>query len=104
MKSVLNTLHPKTFIVSVTMGHSFDLPILELALKSFDFPFVGVIGSESKKNVLIKNLENLQVPSEKLKKLRCPLGESFGNNTPFEIALSIVAQLIRERDNLLLNK
>lgn len=104
MKSVLKLLYPKTFIVSVTMGHAFDLPILELALKNFDFPFVGVIGSESKKNVLLKNLENLQVPSEKLKKLLCPIGEKFGNNTPFEIALSIVAQLIKERDIFLLKK
>lgn len=99
MKSILKTLSANTFVASLTMGHAVDLPILELALRNYSFPFVGVIGSESKKRVIFKDLENLGLPKEKINKLICPIGERFGNNSPYEISLSIVAQLLRVRDS-----
>lgn len=98
MKSVLKDLDPKTFIVSVTMGHAFDLPIINEALSQFSFPYIGVIGSESKASVLKKDLEKNGIDQKVIGKLHCPIGESFGKNNPFEIALSIVTQLIQLRD------
>jgi xanthine dehydrogenase accessory factor len=88
-----------TFIISVTMGHSFDLPILEKALKAKNFPYVGVIGSESKAIVLKKELIQLGVTSEQVAQLICPIGEQMGTNQPLEIAFSVVCQLIKKRDH-----
>ncbi|MDO9182281.1 MAG: xanthine dehydrogenase accessory protein XdhC [Bacteriovorax sp.] len=99
MKSALSTLSPKTFIVSVTMGHAFDLPILLLALSDFNFPYVGAIGSESKARVIKNDLKKNGINENLISKLHCPIGEPVGNNHPVEIAISIVAQLLKVRDS-----
>ncbi len=92
-------LNPKTFIVSMTMGHAFDLPILTEALKRHCFPYIGAIGSKSKAAVLKRDLQAAGVKPDSLEKLICPIGEDFGKNTPVEIAVSITAQLLKVRDN-----
>ena len=100
MKEVVKTLHPQTYIASMTMGHAFDLPILTEAMMNYSFPYVGVIGSESKARVLKADLKTAGVDEAKIAELHCPIGEPFGNNHPVEIAFSIVAQLITIRDRM----
>ena len=92
MPSVLDELPPGAFVALMTMGHSSDLPILQKALSEHRFPFLGVIGSQQKRNRLEKELGRSD--------FHCPLGEPFGSNAPMEIALSMVAQLLKERDRL----
>jgi xanthine dehydrogenase accessory factor len=104
MKEVLQILDPSTFITSMTMGHAFDLPILLEAMKNFRFPYIGVIGSDSKARVLKNDLKKAGVDESQIASLHCPIGEPFGNNHPVEIAISIVAQLITMRDNTFLPK
>lgn len=98
MEDTLIELHPETFITSMTMGHAFDLPILAAAMTKHSFPYIGVIGSESKARVLKNDLLNMGIDSELISKLYCPIGEPIGNNQPVEIAISIVAQLMKCRD------
>lgn len=98
MKDVVATLNPNTFIASMTMGHAFDLPILLAAMERNVFPYIGVIGSDSKAAVLRSDLKKNGANPDLIAKLHCPIGEPFGNNTPAEIALSIAAQLIKYRD------
>ena len=98
MKDVVATLHPNTFIASMTMGHAFDVPVLVEAMKRDVFPYIGVIGSEQKASVIRADLKKNGISEEQIQKLHCPIGEPFGNNTPTEIALSIAAQLIKVRD------
>lgn len=100
MKNVVADLKPGTFIASMTMGHAFDLPILLAAMERNVFPYIGAIGSDSKAAVLRADLKKGGASEELIAKLHCPIGESFGNNTPVEIALSIAAQLIKVRDQL----
>lgn len=100
MASVVPTLSPGTFLASMTMGHAFDLPVLLEAYKRHDIPYMGVIGSESKALVLKNDLKKSGVGQEKIDTLHCPIGEKFGNNTPVEIAFSIVAQLLKCRGPL----
>lgn len=94
----ISDLDPDTFIISMTMGHAFDLPILTAALKRETFPYIGAIGSRAKATVLKRDLKTNGISDSALEKLYCPIGEEFGNNTPTEIAISIVAQLLRVRD------
>jgi xanthine dehydrogenase accessory factor len=101
MKSVVADLKPGTFIASMTMGHAYDLPILLAAMERNIFPYMGVIGSDSKAAVLRADLKKGGASDVLIAKLHCPIGEPFGNNTPAEIALSIAAQLIKARDNQL---
>ena len=92
------TLPGRTFLLCMTKGHTSDRPILERALKERNFPFIGVIGSEAKAAVLRRELIAAGVTTERAAQFHCPVGLAFGGNHPHEIALSIAAQLLTERD------
>lgn len=88
-----------SFVVSITMGHSTDRPVLSSILKRFgSLPYLGVIGSASKRAVLIRELKEDGIALESLDALICPIGLPLGNNDPAEIAVSVAAQLIQARD------
>lgn len=95
------SLPDNAFVLLMTMGHATDLPILAEILRTRAFPFLGVIGSRAKANVLKRDLAAAGLPDEALERFRCPVGLPIGSNHPGEIAVSIAAQLIQERDRLL---
>jgi xanthine dehydrogenase accessory factor len=87
------------FVVCMTMGHATDRPILEeIFRQGRTFPFLGVIGSKAKRAVLVKELTAAGVSLETAEQFHCPIGLELGTNQPGEIAISVVAQLIQERD------
>ncbi|MFO0791212.1 MAG: xanthine dehydrogenase accessory protein XdhC [Pirellulales bacterium] len=88
-----------SFVICMTMGHASDKPVLEAIFRhGRKFPFLGVIGSRAKRAVLEKELISAGIAAEQTKQFHCPLGLDLGSNQPGEIAISIVAQLIQERD------
>ena len=93
-------LPAQAFVLCMTKGHTTDRPILKRALLENDFPFLGVIGSDAKAAVLRRELIAEGVPPERAARFHCPVGLDFGSNHPHEIALSIAAQLLSERDKL----
>lgn len=106
MSTILSKLPSNTFVVLVTMGHATDYPILECAINQFSFPYVGVMGSKIKAQKLKSELkQSLRFPpnqiEEKINSYFCPIGEDFGNNSPAEIAISISAQLLIQRQKIL---
>jgi xanthine dehydrogenase accessory factor len=100
LASAVDTLPADTFVLCMTQGHKTDRPILHRALATRDFPFVGVIGSDSKAAILRKELVADGLAPALAEKFHCPVGLNFGTNHPHEIALSIAAQLLAERDRL----
>ncbi len=87
------------FVISLTKGHATDLPVLrDIFLNFRELPFVGVIGSLSKRAVLGRELREAGIPQEKIDALVCPIGLPIGGNAPEEIAISIAAQLLEKRD------
>jgi xanthine dehydrogenase accessory factor len=88
------------FLLCLTRGHAFDRPVLQRALAERKFPYVGVIGSASKAEVLRREMIAGGLSVERAKDFHCPVGLPFGSNQPHEIALSIAAQLLTERDRL----
>ncbi len=97
---LVKKLSDNSFVISLTMGHAFDIPILVQALKHQSFPYLGVIGSKVKRAQIEKDLKELGVSVDKLESLICPLGEKIGSNQPEEIAISIIAELLKKRDEL----
>jgi xanthine dehydrogenase accessory factor len=97
-EALVPRLSADTYLVVMTMGHATDRPILRRALREGQFPFIGVIGSEAKASILRGELEADGVSAELAARIRCPIGLDFGTNHPHEIALSIAAQLLTERD------
>lgn len=104
MEDVVVKLSENTYVAIMTMGHRSDLPILRNALEKRDFPYLGTIGSQAKRNRLEKELLDTGTLPEKVKTFFCPMGEKIGNNSPAEIAISITSQLIRVRDQYVLSK
>lgn len=88
-----------TFLLSITKGHAFDVPVIQKAAESKKtFAFIGIIGSKSKASAIKLELQKSGVDEKFLENLHIPLGLSLGNNDPAEIAISISAQLLQERD------
>jgi xanthine dehydrogenase accessory factor len=89
------------FVLLMTMGHATDWPILQEILKTRSFPYLGVIGSQAKAARLRKAVIEAGLPDEAAQRFYCPIGLDLGNNHPQEIAISVVAQLLQERDRWL---
>ena len=87
-----------SFVLSITKGHASDLPVIREVLRRIpEIPFLGVIGSASKRATLLRDLREAGLPEAQLEKLTCPLGLPIGGNDPHEIAISIAAQLLEKR-------
>ncbi len=104
MENYVDKLTDDYFVISLTMGNSFDRPILNRALKR-NFKFVGTLGSNQKRKLIENELiKDKEIQKKYLAKLICPIGELFGTNAPFEIALSIMAQILKMRDQKIKDK
>ena len=99
-KNLVPEIPDHAFVLCLGQGHAHDRPVLQRALAERNFPFVGVIGSEAKAEILRREMIADGLPAERARQFFCPVGLPFGNNEPREIALSIVAQLLSERDRL----
>ena len=84
------------FIVAVTRGHQHDEPVIEQAIRT-PACYIGMIGSRRKVAILWERLKARGATQEDLDRVHAPIGLSIGADTPGEIAVSIVAQLISVR-------
>jgi xanthine dehydrogenase accessory factor len=90
---VINDL---SYIVAVTRGHQHDKPIIEQAVKT-QAAYVGMIGSRRKIALMWKEFEAKGIPREALEAVHAPIGLDIGADSPEEIAVSLVAELIQVR-------
>lgn len=89
-------LGPHTYIAAVTRGMPVDLELFP-ALLDADVPYLGVIGSRRRWALTVKELEARGVPREKLARVHAPIGLELNAETPQEIAVSIMAEVIMLR-------
>ena len=89
-------LDGNSYVVIMTRGHSHDREVLEWAI---DKPhrYLGMIGSKTKRDALYRQLNEKGVPMETLRAVKCPIGLSICAETPAEIAVSVMAEVILER-------
>lgn len=86
------------FLVVVTRGHDEDGEILfELHRAGCRPRYLGMIGSRAKRATLWKQLESRGIPRDWLDRVQSPMGLEIGARTHEEIAVSVVAQMIRVR-------
>ncbi|MCH7753440.1 MAG: xanthine dehydrogenase accessory protein XdhC [Planctomycetes bacterium] len=98
-RSRVAQLRDDSFVLCMTMGHRTDRPILEeIFRQGREFPFLGVIGSKAKRSVLKRELLAEGISTAQIDSFHCPIGLPLGTNQPGEIAVSITAQLIQQRD------
>jgi xanthine dehydrogenase accessory factor len=84
------------YIVIVTRGHIHDKVVLEQSLRS-SAGYVGMIGSRRKRNMIYQSLLEEGFTEEDISRVHAPIGLDIGAETPEEIAVSIVAELIQAR-------
>jgi xanthine dehydrogenase accessory factor len=85
-----------TYVVILSRGHLFDLECAQAALKR-DCRYVGLIGSRRKVALLREQLAKDGFADEKIASLHAPVGLDIGAETPAEIAISILAEMITVR-------
>lgn len=99
MPAQVATLKDDDYVLSMTMGHRTDRPIVEeIFRRGLQPAYLGVIGSRAKRKVMLRELMEAGTPAETAEQFRCPIGLPIGQNQPGEIAISIAAELIQARD------
>lgn len=83
-------------IVIVTRGHLYDEAVLAQALRT-KAGYIGMIGSRRKRDKLYSSLATKGFCAEDFVRVFSPIGTDIGAETPEEIAVSIVGELIKVR-------
>lgn len=89
-------INRSSYIVIVTRGHKFDEKVLEWAVNT-EANYIGMIGSGKKKEVVFSNLQSKGISKELLEDVHAPIGLNIHAETPEEIAVSIMAEIIKVR-------
>lgn len=89
-------INEESYLVIVTRGHLFDKEVLEQVLRS-KACYIGMIGSRRKRDLIYAELVREGFAEEELKRVYAPIGTSIGAETPEELAVSIVGELVKVR-------
>ncbi|MSQ15003.1 MAG: xanthine dehydrogenase [Dehalococcoidia bacterium] len=82
-----------TYIVIVTRGHKQDELSLRHVINS-SAAYVGMIGSHRRASAVLKMVYDSGVPLESIAQVRSPIGLDIGAETPEEIAVSIISEIL----------
>lgn len=93
------SLTQEAYVVIVTRGHAQDQTVLEQVLET-PAAYIGMIGSKSKVAHCFQSLKEKGFSEDQLDRVHAPIGLEIGSETPEEIAVSIVAQLIQVHSQL----
>lgn len=89
-------LGPQSFAVIATPGHLHDFAAVRGCLAT-GAGFIGLLGSRRKRETLLKTLEEEGYDAVQRDRVLTPVGLEIGAQTPEEIAVSVVGQLIALR-------
>ncbi|MDH7571038.1 MAG: XdhC family protein, partial [Armatimonadota bacterium] len=89
-------LDESSYVVSVTRGHEYDETVVEHTLRT-SARYIGMIGSRRKVRFVFDRLRQKGISDHALARVHAPIGLAIGADTPEEIAISIVAEVIAVR-------
>jgi xanthine dehydrogenase accessory factor len=89
-------LNEGSYVVIVTRGHIHDKTVLSQSLKT-NAKYIGMIGSRRKIAMVYEKLKEEGFGQKDMDRVHAPIGLDIGAETPEEIAVSIVAELISVR-------
>ena len=92
-----NYLEPDACYVVVTPDHKADLQCVSTILPT-PYRYLGMIGSRKKVAATFQNLKDAGFSREQIDRIFAPIGLPIGAVTPAEIALSILGQIIQEKN------
>jgi xanthine dehydrogenase accessory factor len=88
------SITPGDYLVIVTPGHTLDELCLENAVAT-PARYIGMIGSKRKTADIFERLAARGIPSARFRDVHAPIGLSIGAETPEEIAISIMAEIVQ---------
>ncbi len=88
-----------SYIVIVTRNHQFDDIVLEWAVGT-KAKYIGMIGSKTKTKAVFSHLVAKGIAKEQLDRVHAPIGLEINAQTPEEIAVSILAEIVKVRRSL----
>lgn len=86
-----------TFFVIVTRGHRYDQICLQKIIQK-ENAYIGMIGSKVRVAKVLDYLEEEGINRKRLNEVYTPIGLKIGAETPAEIAVSIIAQLVEVKN------
>jgi xanthine dehydrogenase accessory factor len=89
-------LYPSTYVAVLTHDPKFDEPTLKVVL-SREVGYVGAIGSRKTKEERDERLRKQGLTEEQLKRIHGPIGLNIGAESPEEMALAIMAEIVATR-------
>ena len=90
-------INMQTYIAATTRGVSFDIDLLP-SLIDTNAPYIGVIGSRRRWALTAKTLTSERgISDDQIARVRSPVGLELQAETPKEIAVSIMAEIIMLR-------
>ncbi len=81
-------------LVIVSRNHEIDREALAAAVEQTGAGYIGMIGSRRKVHYVFDHLRERGVPAEKLSRVYAPLGLDIGADSPAEIAISTIAEIL----------
>ena len=88
---------PDTFFIIVTRGHLSDSECL-LSIVKKPYAYIGMIGSHRKVGMVKQLLTEKGVPQDVIESVHTPIGLAIGAETPEEIAVAIMAEIIEVKN------
>ncbi len=89
-------IRPSTYVVLVTRGHRHDEESLRQIVGS-PAAYIGMIGSRRRVGAVLQHMAEDGIPRELIERVCSPIGLDIGAETPEEIAVSILAEVINVR-------
>jgi xanthine dehydrogenase accessory factor len=92
------SINRQTYLILTTRGVSTDVPGLP-ALLATRAGYIGVIGSRRRWTMTVKGLQENGISEEAIARIHSPIGLELQAETPEEIAVSIMAEVIMLRND-----
>ncbi|MBS3815171.1 MAG: XdhC family protein [Hadesarchaea archaeon] len=89
------SINQNSYVVIITR-HKYDIPALKGVLGK-DAKYIGLMGSQDRVKSQFKELQEDGFSREELSRVHAPVGLEIGAETPEEIAVSIIAEIIKVR-------
>ncbi len=90
-------INRQTYLILTTRGVSTDIPGLPVLLET-RAAYIGVIGSRRRWSMTVKGLKEIGIENNKIERIHSPIGLELNAETPEEIAVSILAEIIMLRN------